>query len=370
MKFICDQADLLKSITTAGRAIPVRASMQVLECFFIKAYNGEISIIGNDLSLYIITTLNGDVTEEGETCVNAKLFNDIIRRLPEGDISISTDNSNNVFIVSDKSKFNIAARATTEYPGLPNEVYENSFRIFNYDLKEMIKKTIFAVSDNESNKVLASEDFEVNGNQLYVTALDGHRIARVRHELDRDYGKFKALVMSKTLSEIMKILQAEKEDSKETTLISFSEKIIKFENKEAIILSRAVEGKPFNIEQIMAGDYDTVLNINKKEFLDSIERASLLIRDIDRRPVVIGIGQESIEIKISTTLGSMNEIVPVEMEGNEFVIGFNPKFLIDILRVIDDEYIEAKLVNSKAPLKIDAKDESYVYILLPVNIGG
>ena len=157
--------------------------------------------------------------------------------------------------------------------------------------------------------------------------------------------------------------------SSEKTRVSLSDKQIKFVNSQTTIISRTVVGKYYNVKQMMSGDFDTILKINKKDFLDSIERASLLIRETDRRPVVIGIGEESIELKITTTLGSMNEIVPVEMEGNEFLIGFNPKFIIEALRVIDDEMIEVKLVSSKAPMKIEASDGSYLYLILPVNIG-
>ena len=369
MKIVCSQAELLKSITTASRAIPTRTTLDILECLLIDAHADTISITGNDLVLCIVTKTPGDIIQEGSICVNSKIFTDIIRKLPEGDICIESDESQNVRIEGDKAKFNIAGRETREYPSAPEVIEENGFEISNFDLKEIIRKTIFSVTDNDANRLMSGEHFEIEGNTLTVTALDGHRIAVVNYTLDSDYGTFDAVVIGKTLNEIAKIYAAEKEDSSEKTRVSLSDKQIKFVNSQTTIISRTVEGKYYNVKQMMSGDFDTILKINKKDFLDSIERASLLIRETDRRPVVIGIGEESIELKITTTLGSMNEIVPVEMEGNEFLIGFNPKFIIEALRVIDDEMIEVKLVSSKAPMKIEASDGSYLYLILPVNIG-
>ncbi len=369
MKIVCSQAELLKSITIASRAIPTRTTLDILECLLIDAHEGTINITGNDLQLCIVTKTAGDIVEEGSICVNSKIFTDIIRKLPEGDICIESDEAHNVRIEGMKAKFNIAGRETREYPAAPEVTEEKGFEISNFDLKEIIRKTIFSVTDNDANKLMSGEHFEIDGRTLTVTALDGHRIAVVKQNLDTDYGKFDAIVVGKTLNEIGKIYSAEKEDASEKTRISLSEKQIKFVSSQTTIISRTVEGKYYNVNQMTAGDFDTVLKINKKDFLDSIERASLLIRETDRRPVVIGIGEESIELKITTTLGSMNEIVPVEMEGNEFIIGFNPKFIIEALRVIDDEMIEVKLVSSKAPMKIEAADGSYLYLILPVNIG-
>ncbi|MCR5829178.1 MAG: DNA polymerase III subunit beta [Lachnospiraceae bacterium] len=369
MKIVCSQAEMLKSITIASRAIPTRTTLDILECLLIDAHDGTITITGNDLQLCIITKALGDIVEEGNVCVNSKIFTDIIRKLPEGDICIECDGAQNVRIEGMKAKFNIAGRETREYPAAPVVNEEKAFEISNFDLKEIIRKTIFSITDNDANKLMAGEHFEIDGRKLTVTALDGHRMAIVTQNLDNDYGKFDAVVIGKTLSEIAKIYSAEKEDESEKTRISLSDKQIKFVSSQTTIISRTVEGKFFNISNMLAGDYDTVLKINKKDFLDSIERASLLIRETDRRPVVIGIGEESIELKITTTLGSMNEIVPVEMEGNEFLIGFNPKFIIEALRVIDDEIIEVKLVNSKAPMKIENDEGTYKYLILPVNIG-
>ena len=369
MKIVCSQAELLKSITTASRAIPTRTTVDILESLLIDAHNGSITITGYDLQLCIITKVNGDIVEEGSICINCKVLTDIIRKLPEEDICIESNDNQTVYIDCLNSKFKIGGRETREYPAISDVKEEKGFEISNFDLKEIIRKTIFSVTDNDANKLMAGEHFDIDGKTLTVTALDGHRIAIVKHTLKEDYGHFDAVVVGKTLNEISKIFASDKEDSGETTRVSLSDKQIKFVSSQVTIISRMVEGKYYNVKQMISGDFDTVLKINKKDFLDAIDRASLLIRETDRRPVVIGIGQESIELKITTSLGSMNEIVKVEMEGNEFLIGFNPKFIIEALRVIDDEMIEVKLVSSKAPMKIEAADGSYLYLILPVNIG-
>lgn len=369
MKIICDQSELLKGINIATKAIPSKTTLSVLECFLIVAENSKISIEANDMEMCINTVIEGDIREEGRICINAKLLSDIIRKLPEGDVVIESDRQLNVKIEGEKSKFNISGRDCLEFPKRPEVVKEKFFTISNFLLKEMIKKTVFSISDNESNRLMTGEVFKINGSELIVSGLDGHRLALVKQDLGQDFGHFDAIVPGKTLNEVVKIYQNDKGENSELTNVYLTDKHLMFESKDTIIVTRLIEGTFFDLDKMTAGDYDTIIKINKKEFLDSIDRASLLIRESEKKPVVIAINEDNIELKINSSIGSMHEVVPVEKEGNQFIIGFNPRFIMDALRVIDDESIEVRFVNHKAPLKIEAKDGSYVYIVLPVGIG-
>ena len=142
---------------------------------------------------------------------------------------------------------------------------------------------------------------------------------------------------------------------------------ILFEFDQTMVVSRLIEGEYFRIDQMLSSDYETKLKINKKEFLDCIDRATLLVREVDKKPIIINIGDELMELKIKSQIGSMNEEIMITKEGKDLLIGFNPKFLIDALRVIDDEEVTIYLMNAKAPCFIKDDAESYVYLILPVN---
>ena len=231
-------------------------------------------------------------------------------------------------------------------------------------MREVIKQTIFSIAQNENNRMMTGELFEIDGNTLKVVSLDGHRISIRKIELKDTYEKKKIVVPGKTLIEISKILSGETEDMVE---IYFTKNHVLFELENTIAVSRLIEGEYFHIEQMLSSDYETKLKINKRELLDCIDRATLLIKEGDKRPIIIGIDDHSMELKIDSQIGSMNEQILIEKEGKDILIGFNPRFLLDALRVIDEKTITVYLVNPKAPCFIKDDTESYVYLILPVN---
>ena len=237
--------------------------------------------------------------------------------------------------------------------------------ISQYTLKEMIRQTIFSIAVNENNKLMTGELFEIINNCLKVVSLDGHRIAIRKMPLKKDYSDRKVVVPGKTLSEVSKILSGEVDDQ---VSIYFTKNHILFEFDQTMVVSRLIEGEYFRIDQMLSSDYETKLKINKKEFLDCIDRATLLVREVDKKPIIINITDDDMELRIDSAMGSMNEEIDIEKEGKDIMIGFNPKFLIDALRVIDDETVTIYLVNPKAPCFIRDDEENYTYLILPVNI--
>ena len=228
----------------------------------------------------------------------------------------------------------------------------------------MIRQTIFSIADNENNKMMTGELFEVKENILKVVSLDGHRISIRKIELKESYDHKKVVVPGKTLIEISKILSGEVNDE---VKIFFTNNHIVFEFDETVVVSRLIEGEYFRIDQMLSNDYETKVKINKREFLNCIDRATLLVKEGDKKPIIVQIGDGSMELKINSQVGSMNEQIDIIKEGKDILIGFNPKFLIDALRVIDDEEISIYLVNPKAPCFIKDEHEEYVYLILPVN---
>ncbi len=364
MKIVCKNDELISAINIALRAVSSKTTMAVLECLFIEARNGKILMTSNNMELGIKTEVPGRIDEEGQVAVNAKIFSDIARKLPVGSINISVDENYSMFINCGKAKFRIAAQSGNDFPVLP-EIKKDSFiTISEFTLKEVIRQTIFAVSDNEATKIMTGEHFEINGKNLTVTALDGHRIAIRNIELKKVFDDKDVIIPGKTLNEISKIIEG---DAEKEIVIYFSQNNILFELENTIVLSRLIEGKYLNVKQMISPDFDTKIKINKKELMDCIDRATLLVKESDKKPIIISIENSSIRLNMNTSIGTMDEEIDVEKDGNDLLIGFNPKFIMDVIKVIDEDEITIYMTNSKAPCFIRDEKVSYNYLILPVN---
>ena len=228
----------------------------------------------------------------------------------------------------------------------------------------MSRQTIFSIADNDNNKLMTGELFEIHNNEFKVVSLDGHRISIRKIELKDSYPDRKVIVPGKSLQEVSKILSGETD---EEVRIFFTGNHIVFEFDNTMVVSRLIEGEYFKINQMLSSDYETKFVINKKELLSCIDRATLLVKEGDKKPIIFRITDEDMEISINSQLGSMKEEIDIQKEGKDILIGFNPKFLIDALRVIDDENITIYMVNPKAPCYIRDDEQKYIYLILPVN---
>ena len=228
----------------------------------------------------------------------------------------------------------------------------------------MIRQTIFSIADNDNNRLMTGELFEISENQLKVVSLDGHRISIRNIELKDHYANKKVVVPGKTLNEISKILPGSVDDD---VTIYITDNHIIFEFMNTTVVSRLIEGEYFKIEQMLSSDYETKVKINKRELLDCIDRATLLVKEGDKKPIIMDIQDGVMELKINSFVGSMNEDIDIEKTGKDILIGFNPKFFIDALRVIDEEEVSLYMVNPKAPCFIRDDDNQFIYLILPVN---
>ena len=364
MKFVCSKSNLLTGVQTVAKAVPSKTTLSILECILIEADNGNIILTANDMELGIETIIKGDVLVSGKIALDAKIFLEIVRKLPDNEITIETDDNNKTTITCEKSKFNIIGKSGDDFSCLPSIEKRDPLLISQYTLKESVRQTIFSISDNDNNKLMTGELFEINNDELKVVSLDGHRISIRKIKLKNTYPFKKVVVPGKTLNEISKILSG---DMDKDVLIYFSDKHIIFEFDNTTVVSRLIEGEYFKMDQMLSSDYETKVKINKKEFLDCIDRATLLVKEGDKKPIIINITDENMELKINSTVGSMNENIDISKSGKDLMIGFNPKFLIDALKVIDDEEIDIYLVNPKAPCFIRDEEGKYVYLILPVN---
>ena len=364
MKIVCNKSDLLKGVNISLRAVPTRTTMTILECILIDATESEIKLTSNDMELGIETVIEGEIVERGKAALDAKFLSEIIRKLPDSEITIETDENYVATITCEKSVFTISGKDGDDFSYLPYIERENSIVISQFDLKEVIRQTIFSIGDNGSNIIMTGELFEVNDNELKVVSLDRYRVSIRNVKLNNTYDNIKVIVPGKTLNELIKIIPG---DAESDVTVYFTNNHIVFEFDETVVISRLIEGEFFKINQMITKDHETKITVNKREFLDCLDRATLLVKEGNKKPVILDITDGSIKINIVSSIGKMNEDIDIEKEGKDIKIGFDPKFLIDALRVIDDEVVSMYFMNSKAPCTIRDDENKYIYLVLPVN---
>lgn len=363
MHLVFNKSNLLQSINIVLKAVPSRTTMPILECILIDA-SDVIKFTSNDTELAIETIVEGEIISKGIVAIDAKIFSEIIRKLPDSEIAITTDENFKTTITCEKATFSIAGKSGEDFSYLPSFEKKQFIYLSQFSLKELIRQTIFSIADNDTNKLMTGELFEVKENKLTVTALDGHRIAIRKTELKDSFEHIKVIVPGKTLNEISKILTGGTDSD---VRVFFETNLIAFEFENTIVVSRLIEGEYFKVEQMISSNFDTIVNINKKEFLDCIDRSTLLVKEGDKKPIIINITENELELKISSFLGSMNEQLEINKNGKDLMIGFNPKFLMDALKVIDEERVDIYFVNPKAPCVMKNSEQTYIYLILPVN---
>lgn len=364
MKLICSKSNLLHGVNIVSKAVPTRTTMAILECILIDASANEIKLTANDMELGIETKIEGEIAERGVIALDAKIFSEIVRKLPDSDVTIETDASFKTTITCEKAKFNIVGKSGDDFSYIPYIERNEPIVMSQFTLKEVIRQTIFSIADNDNNKLMTGELFEIEENDLKVVSLDGHRISIRNIELKNNYSHKKVVVPGKTLQEVSKILPGSAEDE---VSIFLTDNHIVFEFENTSVVSRLIEGEYFKIEQMLSSDYETKVKINKRELLDCIDRATLLVKESDKKPIIMNITDGTMELKINSFIGSMNEDIDIAKEGKDILIGFNPKFFIDALRVIDEEEVTLYMVNPKAPCFIKDDEGTFIYLILPVN---
>ena len=366
MKLIFEKDNLLNGINIVLKAVPSKSTMPILECILIDASSDEIKLTGNEMELGIETKVEGQILERGKIALDAKLFSDIVRKLSgeNSQITLESDEKLSTVITCEKSVFKIQGKDGEEFSYIPHIERDHYICLSQFSLKEVIRQTIFSISPNDSNKMMTGELVEVNGNELKVVSLDGHRMSIRKIILKDQYDAIKVIVPGKTLSEISKILNG---DNESEVMIFFSSNHVMFEFDDTVVVSRLIEGEYFRISQMLSNDYETKVVVNRRDFLDAIERASILIRENDKKPIIINITDEGMELKMNSAFGTMNAELSIHKLGKALMIGFNPKFLSDALRIIDEEDVTLYMMNPKSPCFIKDDDENYIYLILPVN---
>lgn len=366
MHIYCRQDLLLNSINTVLKACSTKTTMPILECILLTAVDNKLTLVGNNLELGIESTIDADVLVEGHIALEAKIFSEIIRRMPGEVIEISSDDNYMTSIVSEKSKFQIAGQSGRDFPSLPDVEKINACTINQTDLKEMIRQTIFSVAQDETRPILTGEMLQIRNGSLNMVAVDGYRISYRKMEISNENSDIEVVIPGKTLGEINKILSSEEN---EQVHIYFGEKHVLFDLGDSKVVSRLLEGDFLRYEQVFSPDYETKILVDRKNFLMSIERAALISREGKKNPIRVEIDGDKMIITSNAELGTSREELDVTLEGKEIVIAFNPRYLIDALKAIDDDKVYIQFISALTPCIINPEEgDSFKYLILPIRV--
>ena len=369
MKFKCRKNDLLNCLSSVTKSSSAKTTMPILEGILIETIGDNIKFTTNDLEIGSEYIIKGTVEDDGKTVVDNKMFNEIIRKLEDETITFEVEN--NIFIINSESGiFKLSTMNPDEYPKLPVFNVDNSITIKQKIFKDMIKKTIFATSQDENRPVYTGALVTVENSILRVVAIDGFRLALRQHILEKNNDNFKAIIPSRTLSELMKILS----DNDELEVkIGVNKNQALFEMGECIVISRIIEGEFLNYNSVIPSEFETKVKINSKTMLESLDRVSLFSKEVSEKekkaPIKININMEGVEISCTSLAGDAKEKILGLVEGKNLEIGFNARYLIEALKVIENEEIVINLTTNVSPMIIKpTHGNDYIYMVLPVKL--
>ena len=369
MRIICEKEKILKGINSVINGVASKTTMPILEGILIQTNDNELKLTSYDLEIGIEYILEAKIEEQGNTVVNATMFSEIIRKLPSKEISITVNENNLLEIECEGSLYKLATMNADEFPELPKISVDNSIEIEQTVLKNMIRKTIFAVSTEENRPIFTGCLFEVTNNTLNVVAVDGYRLAIKSNVINEKVNDFSSVIPGKTLNEVNKIIS----DSFDSVRIGISRNQALFEMENCKIVTRLLDGEFLKYSNAIPKTWETRIKVNKNNIQDCFERISLIssssIEKEKKYPVKINIDIGNVVISCSNQMGNAKEEIAVETEGKELEIGFNPKFFLDALKAIDDEEVYIEFGTNKSPCIIKpVENGDYIYMILPIKI--
>ncbi|MBO5004914.1 MAG: DNA polymerase III subunit beta [Clostridia bacterium] len=369
MKIICEKDKILKALNSVTKAVASKTTMPILEGILIQTNENEVKLTTYDLEIGIEYIIECEVKEQGATVVNAIMFSEIIRKLPDTEINIELNEKNLLVIECEGSLYKLATMNPTEFPELPQINIENSIEIEQNALKDMIRKTIFAVSTEENRPIFTGCLFEISNNKLNLVAVDGFRLAWKSRFLQSKINDFTAVIPGRTLNEINKIIL----DSFDTIKIGVAKNQALFEMENCKVVTRLLDGEFLNYSSVIPENWETRIRVNKDIIQNCFERISLIssssIEKEKKYPVKVMIDIGKVTISCTNQTGDAKEEIYVSTEGKNLEAGFNPKYFLDALRAIDDEEVFIDFGTSISPCIIRPVDDGdYIYMILPIRL--
>ena len=366
MKFSCEKYLLQTACSIASRAAASKSPIPALEGLQISAEE-KLYVKGYDLKKGIVTGIEADIAQRGVVVVGARLFGEMIRRLPDGIVTVSSDEKDNISVKCGKSQFNILGISAEDYPELPSFDTVNSIRLPQRILKDMINKTIFAVSTDEARPIYTGTLFEVEEKRLTLVSVDGYRLARRTEELaDSRLESCTFVVPGSTLSDVEKICSEEDGD----VSISVGSRHISFEIGDTVVVSRRLEGEFLNYRRSIPDAFKYEIKIDRTEFMASIDRVSLIVSEKNSSPVRMTVGDGTIDCLCVTPIGRAEDVCTCEGNGEGLLIGFNDRYMKDALKAAGKDELKLCVNTAASPCIIKAADgsEDFTYMVLPVRL--
>lgn len=364
MKFTCDRQKLVDSVLNVQRSVSTKSTMPALEGILIKAKENELEMVGYNLELGITTCIPATVTKGGNIILNARLFSEIIRKLPDNEVTIKTDEKNITNITSGASEFSIIGIPAEEFPELPTITDASDIELSGEILKSMIRQTLFAISDNDSKPIHTGTLFDISKDKIKLISVDGYRLA-MRTETIKSDEELNFVVPGKTLSELLKLIP----DSDENISISVGRRHIIFEFNNYSVISRLLDGEFLDYNAAIPSSSETKTIVNTRNLVDSVERISLLITDRIKSPIRCIFSDNQIKLSCSTAIGKANDEVDAPIQGTGVEIGFNNRYLIDALKNAECDEVLVELSGALSPMKVMPKEgDGFLFLVLPVRL--
>ena len=366
MRFTCEKSLLVQGLNIAGRTVAQKSSLSVIEGILCKAGLG-LSLTGYNMETAITYTVEAEVADPGQCILPAKLFGDIVRRLPEGPVTVVVDESYKVSIRAGYASFTISAESAEDYPELPDVNTGRAIRIPQTKLKELISGTIFAVSENQGRPIHTGVKFEVSNDAITAVAVDGFRLARRTYHPQEETGRELSFVVpAQGLKEVEKILT----DSEEDAAFTLGPKHILFQIGSATLVCRLLEGEFLDWRRVVPTGCPIKLVANVGDLQSSVERVGLIVSEKYKSPVRCVFGSQVLNMRTATTIGAAEDRCAIAGDGKELEIGFNVRYLADALRVIPSEEVTLELTNGLSPIVLTPAEDKYdyAYMVLPVRI--
>lgn len=367
MKFSCEKYLLQGACNIASRAAASKSPIPALEGLQISCED-KLTVKGYDLKKGIVTAVDADISQRGVIVVGARLFGEMIRRLPDGIVTVSTDEKDNISVKCGKSQFNILGISAEDYPELPSFDAVNSMRLPQRVLKDMINKTIFAVSTDEVRPIYTGTLFEVEENRLTLVSVDGYRLARRTEKLDNSRLESCTFVVpGSALSDVEKICSDEDEGD---VSISVGQKHISFEIGDTVVVTRRLEGEFLNYRRSIPDAFKYEIKVDRSEFMASIDRVSLIVSEKNSSPVRMTVGDGTIDCLCVTPIGRAEDVCTCEGNGEGLLIGFNDRYMKDALKAAGCDELKLCVNTASSPCIIKAADgsEDFTYMVLPVRL--
>lgn len=363
MKIVCDTTKLNEAIQTVSRAVATKSNLASIEGILFIAEQNTLTLTGYDFEMGIKTTFECEVQEEGDVVLSSQLLGNIVRKVNNEIVSIQCDDKMNCVIKSGITEFNIKGIDSSDYPDFPSPNKENSIDIENSLFSEMVDYVIYAVSQDEKRPAHTGILIKLENQKLTMVGLDGYRLAVCERVVDFE-GSFSMIVPAKAMNEVRKII-----GEKDGKLTIFSNRrYILFNAGEFIVLSRLLEGEFLDYKKAIPTTYAVKTTIKTKNFIDVIERVSLIITERLKNPLKLEIGAKNIVVKCSTEIGNVYDEIDAVIEGKELEIGFNNRYVLDALKASKKEELVFEFSGALSPCIIRPKDsDDFTYLVLPVR---